>query len=179
MSWLQEQITFTITFPQTTWYTNCITSRIHTNMLLLTPPWRWRSPACSRCLPGNSDGQRSQEQPSLPPSPTQRRCRWTHRRPTRGQTDKMEDSEEKDAFGAFCLKQTGCFVWCVPEINMLKLKLKFPLHLYSHSVNEEHFSDEDKLSGWFFKSIPLAVSSRHSGKEKYDLVWRHHTKWKA
>lgn len=58
----------------------------HRNMMcrLLTRPWRWRSPGGSRCLPGNSDGQRSQEPPSLRPSPERRRCRWRHQRPTGG-----------------------------------------------------------------------------------------------
>lgn len=59
-------------------------SEVHVSTVIwsLTRTWRWRSPACSRCPPGNSDGRRSQEPPSLWPSPMQRRCRWMHQRPT-------------------------------------------------------------------------------------------------
>lgn len=67
----------------------------HRNMMcrLLTRPWRWRSPGGSRCLPGNSGGQRSQEPPSLRPSPERRRCRWRHQRPTGGR--RMTAGSEK------------------------------------------------------------------------------------
>lgn len=81
---------------QRTWHTKFIRSIMNADVRKLTQPWRWRSPVCSRCLPGNSDGQRFQEPPSLPPSPMQRRCRWKHQKPMRGEREiKMEESVKK------------------------------------------------------------------------------------
>lgn len=90
-----NHIIFSIKAKQLCWRRNH-----HRNMMcrLLTQPWRWRSPGGSRCLPGNSDGQRSQGPPSLRPSPERRRCKWRHQRPTGGR--RMTAGGEKRRRGA-------------------------------------------------------------------------------